>query len=351
MKIVFVVPDMIGGGTERIVSLLANEYVKRGIEVAILIFAGNKVEYPLDERVEIVRAGGPSKGSPVIRIKRILFMRKYYRENKDCIIFAFSAMGAVFSGIAAIGQRHFMLVSERNDPSEYEHRWIRDFFYRRADRVVLQTNDVLELFDRKIRKKAVVIPNPIDPDLPPVYEGKRKKKIATAARLEPAKDHKTLINAFNDFQKQFPDYTLEIYGRGRLENELKNMVKSLGIDGKVNFHGFCKNAREEMRDNAMYVLSSKYEGISNALIETMSMGMPVVATDCPVGGSRMCIRDHENGIMVPIGDVKAMSKAMAELATDEGFSQKIARNAAKIRGKFLIGHIADRFLECMEDKK
>lgn len=351
MKIVFVVPDMIGGGTERIVSLLANEYAKRGIEVAILIFAGSKVEYPLDEKVEIVKVGGPSRGNPIIRIKRILFMRKYYRENRDCIIFAFSAMGTVFSGISTIGQKHFMLVSERNDPREYEHKWIRDFFYRRADRIVLQTDDVLGFFDRKIRKKAVVIPNPIDPALPPVYEGERKKKIAVAARLEPAKDHKTLINAFYDFQKQFPDFTLEIYGRGSLENELKNMVKTLEIDGKVNFHGFCKTVREEIRDNAMYVLSSRYEGISNALIETMSMGMPVVATDCPVGGSRMCIRDHENGIMVPVGDVKAMTRAMSELAVDEGLSKKIARNAAKIRGEFLIGHIADRFLECVEEKK
>lgn len=351
MKIVFVVPDMIGGGTERIVSLLANEYVKRGIEVAVLIFAGDKVEYPLDERVEIVIVGGPSKGNLAVRLKRIWFMRRYYRENRNCIIFAFSAMGTVFSGISTIGQKHFMLVSERSDPSEYEYRWIRDFFYRRADRIVLQTDDVLELFDRKIRQKAVVIPNPIDPTLPPVYEGKRKKKIATAARLEPSKDHKTLINAFYDFQKQFPDYTLEIYGRGSLENELKDMVKSMGIDGKVNFHGFCKCVREEIRDNAMYVLSSKYEGISNALIETMSMGMPVVATDCPVGGSRMCIKDHKNGIMVPVEDVKAMTKAMIELAADEEFSRKIAKNAAKIRKEFLIEHIADRFLECVEEKK
>ena len=83
MKIVFVVPDMIGGGTERIVSLLANEYVKRGIEAAVLIFAGNKLEYSLDERVEVVMAGGPSGGNPWIRLKRIRFMREYYRKNRD----------------------------------------------------------------------------------------------------------------------------------------------------------------------------------------------------------------------------------------------------------------------------
>ncbi len=351
MKIVFVVPDMIGGGTERIVSLLANEYVKRGLEASVLLFAGNKIDYPLDPRVEVVIAGGPSGGNLGIRLKRIKFMREYYRKNRDCAIFAFSVMGAVFSSIATIGESHWTLVSERSDPDEYDHKRIRDFFYRRADKVVLQTNDVLKSFDRKIRAKAVVIPNPIDPTLPPVYTGPRQKKICCAARLEPSKDHKTMLKAFYDFQKDFPEYTLEIYGRGSLENELKAMAKKLGLEEKVHFHGFCPTVREEIRDHAMYILSSKFEGISNALIETLSMGMPVIATDCPVGGTRMCIRDHENGIMVPIENPRALAAAMKELASDEELSRKIARNAAKLRAKFSIERIAGQFLDCMEENR
>lgn len=347
MKIVFVVPDMIGGGTERMVSLLSNEYVKRGIEVAVLVFAGNTVEYKLDERVEVVIIGGPSKGNPFIRLKRLKAMRDYYKKNPDCIIFAFSVMGDVFSEVATIGMRHRILASERSDPDEYEHRWIRDFCYRRADRVVLQTEDVLKSFDKKIQKKAVVIPNPIDPTLPPVYTGKRKKKICAAARLEPPKDHKTLINAFYAFQKDFPEYTLEIYGRGTLENELKQMVQELGIADKVNFHGFCITAREEMRDSMMYVLPSKFEGISNALIESLSMGIPVIATDCPVGGTRMCIKDHENGLMIPVGDEKAMENAMREIASDLRFAEKISENGAKMRTRFSIETIGSEFLECI----
>lgn len=350
MKIVFVVPNMIGGGTERSVSLLANEYVKEGIEVAILIFAGDKIEYSLDERVEVVMAGGPSDGNLRIRLKRIEFMREYYRKNKGCLIFAFSVMGAVFSGIATVGERHRTLVSERSNPDEYEHKWLRDFFYRRADKVVLQTDDVLKCFGKKIRKKAVVIPNPIDPTLPSVYRGKRKKKISTAGRLEPVKDPKMLIRAFYDFQKEFQDYTLEIYGKGTMEQELKTMVKELGIADKVNFHGFCTTVREEIHDSAMYVLTSRYEGISNALIEALSMGIPVIATDCPVGGTRMCIKDHENGIMIPVGDSKRLTEAMKELASNEELSQKLTENAAKLRERFSIERIAKQFLDCMEER-
>lgn len=355
MKIVFVVPNMIGGGTERIVSLLANEYVKRGIETAILIFAGDKVEYPLDERVEVVITGSASGGNMKVRLQRIKAMRNYYNANRECIIFAFSVMGAVFSSVAAIGRRHSMLVSERSDPDEYEHKWIRDFFYRRADRIVLQTKDVINSFGRKIRKKSVVIPNPVDPDLPPAYQGERKKKISAIGRLEYDKNPNLLIESFYEFQKEFPDYTLELYGRGSLEGELRKMAEEFNITEKVNFHGFCADAREKVRDSAVYVLPSRLEGISNALIEALAMGIPVVATDCPVGGTRMCIEDHVNGIMVPVGDSQAMAAAMKELVTDSRLAQSIADQAVKIRDRFSIEKIADRLLESMglneEEKK
>lgn len=347
MKIVFVVPDMVGGGTERIVSILSNEYVKRGIDTAIIIFAGDKVEYKLDERVEVVKAGGPSNGNLMVRLKRIKSMRNYYRENRDCVIFAFSVMGAVFSGVATIGSKHPMLVSERSDPDECEHKWIRNFFYRRADRVVLQTEDVVQCFEKAIQKKTVVIPNPVDPELPPVFMGERKKKISAAGRLEDVKNPQLLIEAFYDFQKEFHDYTLELYGKGSLEEKLKELVRNLKIEEKVHFHGFCANVRELMRDSAMYVLPSKHEGISNSLIEALAMGIPVIATDCPVGGTRMCIQNGKNGIMVPVSDRKAMTEAMKKIASDEQFASFISQNGAKIREKFSIEKIADRLLESM----
>lgn len=106
-KIVFVIPNMTGGGTERVVALLANEYCARGIPVTILLFAGNETAYPLDPRVEVVRVGGPTGGNPFLQAARLYRMRRFYRLNGDCQIWAFSAMGAVFSAAAAPGRRHF----------------------------------------------------------------------------------------------------------------------------------------------------------------------------------------------------------------------------------------------------
>ena len=135
-KIVFVLPDMRGGGTERVVALLSNEFIKRGYPVAVLLFAGNHIEYSLDERVEIFVAGEVSGGKVSVQLKRLKQMRRFYKRNRNCYIFAFSAMGAVFSVVSVFGIPHRMLVSERNDPSRYEHSLIRNMAYEKAEKLI-----------------------------------------------------------------------------------------------------------------------------------------------------------------------------------------------------------------------
>lgn len=342
-KIVFVIPDMPGGGTERVVALLANEYSRRGIPVAILLFAGNEKAYPLDSRIEVVSVGAPSGGSLSERVGRLRRMRRFYRENRNCQIWAFSAMGAVFSAVAAFGQKHFFLVSERNDPTRYEHRQIRDLCYRRAKVVVCQTVDGLKSFPAGIRRKSVVIPNPLEPKEEP-YTGEREKRIVAVGRLNAQKNHKLLLQAFAVFAKDHSGYVLELYGQGELEAELRTLAVELEIDKSVIFKGFSSHVLSDIRTAVMYVLSSDYEGISNSMLEAMALGLPVIATDCPIGGSRMYIRDGENGFLVPVGDKEALARAMGRLAQDPALGERLGAEAAKLRDELATAKIADRFL-------
>lgn len=345
MKIVFVLPDMPGGGTERVVALLANEYIKMGYGVSILLFAGNQVAYPMDERIEIVCAGEASGGSLFLRIKRLIHMRKFYKQNAGCSIFAFSVMGAVFSVVAAAGICHKLIVSERNDPSRYEHQKIRNWAYKKADRLILQTEDMKNYFPPAWKEKIAVIPNPVSDDMPLPYSGERKKRIVSAARLQPQKNQKLLITAFADFLKDYPDYELHLFGIGELENDLNELAIELGIENKVCFRGFSTRVREEMLDSAMFVLSSDYEGISNSMIEALAIGVPVISTDCPVGGSKMYIEDGVSGLLTPVGDAGALTLAMKRVAGDKEFAKKLSINGRKVRENYHISKIAVRFLE------
>ena len=345
MKIVFVVPDMAGGGSERVISLLANEFVKRGISTAILSFAGHQQAYPLDPKVETVSAGDASGGSMKVRLNRLAFMRDYFRKNRDCTIFSFSTYGTGVVVLSTLFMKRNMLVSERIDPRSCDHKAYRDFFYQFAYRLVCQTEEAVTCFPEKIRKKACVIGNPLDDAVPEPFEGPRRRSVSTIGRLEDQKNHRLLIEAFSIFNRKFPGYTLDIYGKGILEWELKELAKKKGLEKQVVFHGFCSSAREEIRDSAMFVLSSDYEGISNSMLEAMAMGIPVISTDCPIGGSRTSIRDGVNGLLVPMKDADALAGAMERVAGDPDLAQKLSENARKIRRECTVEKIADLFLE------
>lgn len=344
-KIVFVLPDMQGGGSERVVAMLAGEYAKRGYPTAILLFAGNRIAYPLDERVEVCIAGRASGGNPFIQLGRLIRMRRFYRRNKGCHIFSFCVRGSIFTVIAAAGIPHRFFVSERNDPTRIPEQRLRDWSYRRAEKLILQTEDMKKCFASDLQEKSVVIPNPVAGGMPAPYEGERRKRIVSVGRMQPQKNHKLLLDAFAVFHKVYEDYELHIFGVGELEEALRKQAEDLQIADKVVFRGFSNDVQNEIRDCAMFVLSSDYEGISNSMIEALAIGVPVISTDCPVGGSRTYIEQEISGLLTPVGDRDALAEAMLRIAEDPELAHKLSVNGAKISEKYSLEKIADRFLE------
>lgn len=345
MKIVFIIPNMTGGGTERVISLLSDEYVKMGFDVAVMQFAGYEHAYELNEKVEDFSVAQRSGGNPFVMIRRLIAMRRYFKENPDSYVFAFCVMGAVFSVMTTRGLKIPVMVAERNSPDSCNVKALRNWAYRRAGRITFQTADGISYFPEEIAKKAVVIPNPVDADMPEPYTGRRSRRIVTAGRLHKQKNHALLLEAFADFSKKFPDYELHIYGEGELEERLKEQAARLQIASRVVWHGFCPDVREQIRDAAMFVLSSDYEGISNSMLEALSMGIPTISTDCPIGGARIYIAPEKSGLLVPVGDKEAMTGAMCRIASDEGLAERLSAGAVQIRENYSVKKIAERFLE------
>ena len=325
MKIVFVIPDMPGGGTERVVALLSNEYAKKGHSVSIMLFAGKETAYALDDRIEVISMAGASSGSLRIRMKRLKNMREYFKRQKGCLIYSFSTIGTGFVVLSTVGLSRKMLVSERTDPNSCDHKPYRNFFYRFAKVLVCQTREAADSFPGYLRRKTMVIPNPVDSKgLPGVYRGERKKKVVSLGRLEYPKNQELLIEAFEEFHKKFQEYTLHFYGKGTKEGILREMAAEKHLEDAIVFHGFCPDAAGEIVDSAMFVLSSDYEGVSNSMAEAMAMGIPVISTDCPPGGCRAYIENGRNGLLVPVGDAHALADAMKKVAEDRELAEKLS---------------------------
>lgn len=345
MKINFLTATMDGGGTERVIAILANYCANLGYEVEIVTTANSIVAYDLDTKIEVTHLTGETKGRIIKRVKRVLLLRKHFRKNKGATYFSFGTETNLFAIVAKFALNRKLVVSERNDPNKCDFPLMRDAFYMFVKTLVFQTDDAKVYFPKYIQDRGVVIPNPVTENLPDVYRGTRRKTIVSVGRLETQKNHKLLIQAFLEFVKEYKDYELILYGKGYLETQLKEQVKECGIGKNVIFEGFKENVLDEIKDAGIYVLSSNYEGISNSLLEALALGIPAISTDCPIGGSRMLIEDGVNGVLVPMGNAMSMVEAMKQIARDADYANRLSCEAIKVREMYAAEKICKKWLE------
>ncbi len=233
-----------------------------------------------------------------------------------------------------------VIVSERGDPSKTVgkskiNKYIMRQLYKKADGFVFQTRDAMSFYEEILPVNGVIIPNAVNLDFvnqQPSIE--RNKTIVSIGRLTEQKNFPVLINSFSNIVKKFPEYQLIIYGEGQLRNSLNDQIIKLNLKNKVLLPGHVNNIKEHINNASMFVLSSNYEGMPNALMEAMALGIPVIATDCPVGGPRNLINSGENGILIPINNRFEMEKAMEKIISDKEFAEKIGINALNITKKY-----------------
>lgn len=333
MKFTFFLGGLSGGGAERVVCNLANYLVANGHEVDIMTM-GDDSNYGLDERIHRITLLYHHERRNVIlnSFKRLYRLVGYLKNERDVFIVMLPATTILLLKLHWLVKGR-IIASERSYPTNYsliEQRQLRRLA-KRADAWVFQTEATKSWYNPYlVNSQAIIIPNPINESfLRPVYRGERRKEIVTAGRLTKVKNHSLLLNAFSKINHKYPEVTLKIYGEGSLLNDLKKQAESLDIEDKVSFPGFVPWG-EASKDVAMFVLSSDLEGMPNALMEAMAMGLPCISTDCDGGGARFLIEDRINGLLVPKNDVEEMALAMDKLLSDSEFANRLGAEAHKI---------------------
>lgn len=355
--IIVVTFSLSNNGAERVFTELSNEWVRQGHKVTVIQFeqeAFGSESFILDSKVKKITLNHKDIKNKVLRyVTYLRDIRNYIKVNRNSVVIAFSFTTQVIVSIATLLLKNRIIFSERNDPNNCPYssttRGIRNIIFHKADKIVFQTEDAKKYFSNSIQRRSTIIINPINPDLPERHRGERRKVIITAARLRPQKNLSMLIEAFAFFQKTHPDYCVEIYGIGEEEKTLKSLAQEKQVLDSVHFMGFSIDVNEKMCDASMYVCSSDYEGISNSMLEALGMGIPTISTDCPIGGARQVIKDHENGILVPVRDVESLSKAMNEIAEDKKLALKLSDNAYLIRQALQVDQIAKQWVNYINE--
>jgi len=347
MKYFFITASMVGGGTERVISILANHFAREGEDVTILMTANDKLDYTLDKNVKINLITSNTGKSVIKRINRIRVLRSLYTQNKDAVFYSFGTETNLFSILASLGKKVNLVLSERSDPNQCTFKLLRDSIYFFGAKFVFQTEQARQCFSKRIQDRGVVISNPLRDDIPDCYKGERKKTIVAVGRLIPVKNYPLLIRAFAMLHSEYPDYQLQIFGQGEELEKLQELTKQLDVQRDVCFCGFTENVLEQIKTAGMYVLSSDYEGVSNSLLEAMALGVPVIATDCPIGGATSLIQNGENGLLIPVGDENSLYESMKRYAKHIAFADKCGQNAAKVRNENETTRIAKLWKDCI----
>jgi glycosyltransferase involved in cell wall biosynthesis len=222
--------------------------------------------------------------------------------------------------------------------------------YSKLDGLVVMSRGDEEDYGRLLASSRTVVRR-IPNALPPLDGGVSSldaKAVAAAGRLLSQKGFDLLITAYAPVARAHPDWTLRIYGTGKQRAELERLIEEHSLDGRVRLMGATDRLGEELAKAALFVLSSRFEGFGLVLVEAMSKGLPVVSFDCPRGPGEI-VDDGRDGILVPNGDVEALTRGMLELIEDEEKRRRYGAAALEKARRYDITAIGAQWEELLGD--
>jgi glycosyltransferase involved in cell wall biosynthesis len=331
MKLTFFIPDLKGGGAQRMIINMANEFAAQGHKVDLVLVQNNgKYHELVSKKVNVIDLGKTRA------LFSIFALTQYIKTAKPDILLSalfYVNVIAVLAKRLAPSAKTKIIVTERNhislkaqNSTSWADRaapWIVRLAYPLADAVVGISAGVAQDVQNCMNAppdKISWIHNPVvtndllenlkETAQDEWFESSKNPVIVMSGRLVVQKDYETAFRAFKQvLEKQ--ELRLLILGEGELKNKLKKLAQDLDIEKNINFKGFVENPLSYMKRADLFLLSSRHEGFGNVVVEALLCGLPVVSTDCPAGPAEI-LKGGEFGTLAPVSDPDAMAKAILE---------------------------------------
>lgn len=356
MKIGFLIKDLSAGGAERATVSLANYFALHSQDVEIITFKSSECFYPLEELVSVHSAGleETEPSNPVkkalIFLNRIIKIRKLVKSRRLDVLIGMSFAMTWYAVLATVFTRTKSVGTERSNPYIYKatkpNTFLRKFFYNFTDGYIFQTERAAEFFGEKKKKRDIIIPNAIFNEtvytLSPPTE--RKKIICAAGRLIPLKRYDMLIESFARIKDKIPDYMLIIFGEGEERNKLEKQIEALGLQDRAFLAGADPQAVKFINYASVFVMCSDFEGMPNALLEALAMGVPCVSTRCEMGPEEL-IDDGLSGLLVDVGNGEQLGEAILRIIENPDLANTLSENGRKLLKSHSIENISRRWLD------
>lgn len=346
MKLTFVTSTLHAGGAERVISLLANSFCQKGYEVEIVCINKHLVFYPIDEKVKVWFAEDEVKSLSIL--KKMMWLRKHINSEKPDVVIAFMLEVYCVTLASLIGVSVPVISSERIDPHFFGRakgllRWL---LLRGTTHLVVQTVRIKDFYSAKLQSRTTIIPNPVTDKVFSLTPTLKQKRIIAVGRLAYQKNYPMMFRAFAKVHHDFPDWQLVVYGNGPQKDEIRGVIERLGMEGHIILAGKSDHVVEEMNKSSLFVMSSDYEGMSNALLEAICVGLPVISTD--VSGARDLITEGVNGYIVPVGNERALTLALSSMLSSPEKMDEMGRQSKALAPRFREEQIVGQWEELIK---
>ena len=359
MHIAFIIPDLKGGGAQKMMINLANEFSTRGHQVdLVLVNQSGIYKDDINPSVRIIDFKKP-------RVFQSIPALVHYIQDEvpDVMISALFHMNlaAIIARIWARSPKVRLVISERNhlsrrlsEMSGINQKFLRfmvKLFYPKADKIIGISNgvcdDLKNLIQVQDTEKIQTIYNPVVTDqfesllsenVFAVFPENSGLKLITSGRLVAQKDYPTLFQAVALYKQKYGPVHLAILGEGILKSELEALAQRLDLVENISFLGFVDNSLAYMKQADMFVMSSAWEGFCNVIVEALYCGLKIVSTNCPSGPAEI-LDNGKYGTLVPVGDSEALKEAIYAVK-----DQNVQPDHQKQRALgFTVQHKADEF--------
>lgn len=346
MKLTFVTSTLHAGGAERVISLLANSFCQKGYEVEIVCINKHLVFYPIDEKVKVWFAEDEVKSLSIL--KKLFWLRNHIKNDRPDVVIAFMLEVYCVTLASLIGVSVPVISSERIDPHFFGRakgllRWL---LLRRTTHLVVQTVRIKDFYSAKLQSRTTIIPNPVTDKVFSLTPTLKQKRIIAVGRLAYQKNYPMMFRAFAKVHHDFPDWQLVVYGNGPQKEEIRGVIERLGMEGHIILAGKSDHVVEEMNKSSLFVMSSDYEGMSNALLEAVCVGLPVISTD--VSGARDLITEGVNGYIVPVGNERALTLALSSMLSSPEKMDEMGRQSKALAPRFREEQIVGQWEELIK---
>lgn len=346
IRVMFLVGSLSTGGAERFVSNAVTRLDRSRFQPYLALYRGT-YSYPIAEDVEVKVLG---KYRPWHNPGAALRLARWIDEVRPHILLSAWSVPNVFAAETLRWTRHKPLWIARiaSNPAAEErgaYGWWARSSYKRADGFVAVCQGLADAFERHYPFATGRIPvlfNAVDSDALAHRAARsvdlgssRAVRLIAVGRLHPHKRFDVMLRAVALARKQ-SNVHLHVLGEGEEGESLRQLASDLGIQDAVTWHGFQDNPYPYYAASDIFLLTSDYEGLSNALLEAQALGLPAVVTDCPYGSAEVVEHD-QTGFVVPVGDAAAIARHITALAADADLRQRMGASAAmRIRDRFSL---------------